>query len=152
MAGANRCRSSSSRPAPRTCLSPPRRSRSCPKRRRILPGFDNVMDRPDVEDAGGWPSLAGKKSVLEKANHPGLPVVREHFVEGNTEYLIEEVPQGRSLWDAWDEPESTADVRLRLAAASGRGPAGPQQGGGHREWLAQARGCRAAGGLTTPPG
>jgi PPM family protein phosphatase len=40
-----------------------------------------------------------------------LPAVREHFVDGQTEYLIEEVPQGRSLWDAWDDPESTSDVR-----------------------------------------
>jgi protein phosphatase len=77
----------------------------------ILPGFDNIVEATPIDDVGGWPSLAWEKSILEKASHPGLPAVREHFVDGTAEYLIEEVPQGRSIWDSWDEPDSTASVR-----------------------------------------
>ena len=77
----------------------------------IMPTFDNLVEAAPVDDSGNaWPSLAWEKGVLEKAAHPGLPAIREHFMDGNTEYLIEEVPQGRSLWDAWIE-EPTADVK-----------------------------------------
>jgi PPM family protein phosphatase len=78
----------------------------------IMPGFDDVLLGAAVEPgAAAWPSLAWEKAILEKANHPGLPVVVDHFIDGTTEYLIEEAPQGRSLWDAWDEPAAVADVR-----------------------------------------
>jgi len=78
----------------------------------IMPGFDNFVEGTALEQgAGGWPSLSWEKAVLEKANYPGLPLVRDHFIEGDSEYLVEEAPQGRSLWDAWDDPDAGADVR-----------------------------------------
>lgn len=76
----------------------------------IMPGFDDVPTA-SVTDASGWPGVAWEKNLLEKANHPGLPRVLDHFIDNNTEYLIEEVPEGRTLWDAWDDTDAGADVR-----------------------------------------
>ena len=61
--------------------------------------------------ADDWPSIAWEKNLLETAKHPALPAVIEYFQESNGEYLIEEVPQGISLWDAWDEPDADAGLR-----------------------------------------
>lgn len=72
----------------------------------IMPGFDDVPVVPVADtSAAGWPGVSWEKALLEKANHPGLPRVIDNFVEDNTDYLVEEVPQGRSLWDAWDDAE-----------------------------------------------
>lgn len=80
----------------------------------ILPTFDDAI--PVAASAGGgtlaWPSIAWEKELLQKTAHPGLPSVVDHFTENDFEYLIEAIPQGRSLWDAWDEPEA-ADARIR---------------------------------------
>jgi serine/threonine protein phosphatase PrpC len=38
--------------------------------------------------------------------------VLDNFFEGGFEYLIEEIPSGRILWDAWDDPEATAEQRF----------------------------------------
>jgi serine/threonine protein phosphatase PrpC len=59
-----------------------------------------------------WPSLAWEHARLEKATHPSLPRVLDRFTADGFEYLVEEVPQGRSLWDAWDDPEATNDQRF----------------------------------------
>jgi PPM family protein phosphatase len=59
-----------------------------------------------------WPSLAWEETVLTKARHPSLPAVLGRFVEEGWEYLVEEVPAGQPLWDAWDEPEATAEKRF----------------------------------------
>lgn len=77
----------------------------------IMPSFDDVPVAVAASGATSWPSVAWEKEVLERAAHPGLPKVLDHFVEGNTEYLIEEVPQGSSLWDNWDDPDSVAEIR-----------------------------------------
>jgi protein phosphatase len=58
-----------------------------------------------------WPSIAWEKSLLEKANHPALPRILDSFVDGGQEYLVEESPEGRVLWDAWDD--SDIDARTR---------------------------------------
>jgi PPM family protein phosphatase len=78
----------------------------------IMPTFEAplaVAGMP-VGDAA-WPSIAWEKALLEKASHPSLPAVIDHFVENDVEYLIEGCPEGRSLWDAWDEPEADAAAR-----------------------------------------
>src|SRR5262249_28879100 len=61
-----------------------------------------------------WPSVAWEKAVLEKALHPALPRVLDTFTEGEYEYLVEEAPAGRSLWDAWDDPDATSEQRYGL--------------------------------------
>jgi serine/threonine protein phosphatase PrpC len=56
-----------------------------------------------------WPSLAWEAALLEKMQHPVLPRLLDTFVEDGFEYLVEELPVGRSLWDAWDDPASSAE-------------------------------------------
>jgi protein phosphatase len=61
-----------------------------------------------VPTGPAWPSLAWEASVLKKASHPTLPRILDQFTEDGFAYLVEEVPAGRPLWDAWDDPEATA--------------------------------------------
>jgi serine/threonine protein phosphatase PrpC len=78
----------------------------------IMPTFEMplaVAALPEGEAA--WPSIAWEKALLEKAKHPSLPDIIDHFIEDNVEYLVEGCPEGRSLWDAWDEPEADSPAR-----------------------------------------
>ncbi len=82
----------------------------------IMPDFDEAMPVAAVAEAlptaaAVWPSVAWEKEILAKAACPSLPVVLDYFMEGNSEYLIEQAPEGRGLWDAWDDPEANADIR-----------------------------------------
>ncbi|MBI3408606.1 MAG: protein phosphatase 2C domain-containing protein [Planctomycetes bacterium] len=83
----------------------------------ILPGFDEPMavgkpiEGTPIGPGDAWPNLAWEKGVLDKANHPSLPAVVDAFTENNFEYLIEELPQGRSLWDAWDDADVDGNAR-----------------------------------------
>lgn len=90
----------------------------------IMPGFDDEVPVAVITgEAGGlgWPAPAWEQVVLQKANHPSLPRVLELVSENGSDYLILEAPQGRSLWDAWDEPEADAAMRygwlVQVAAA-----------------------------------
>lgn len=77
----------------------------------FLPSFDEpaptalpatqALPRPPV-----WPSLDWEQALMSARQHPGLPAVLDRFTEGDFEYLVEEVPAGQSLWDAWDDPEA----------------------------------------------
>jgi protein phosphatase len=85
----------------------------------ILPNFEESLlggtpEAPVAEATASWPGIGWELALLEKAGHPALPRVVENFAEGGYEYLVEEVPTGRSLWDAWDDPESTAGQRYGL--------------------------------------
>lgn len=80
----------------------------------IMPSFD--MPAPAeapaaMAEGGDWPRPGWEKAVLEQAQHPSLPRVLDHFTDGDFEYLVEEVPTGQVLWDAWDDPEATAHQR-----------------------------------------
>lgn len=83
----------------------------------IMPDFDAevpVAAAVTAEIATGdstWPSVAWEKELLSKALCPSLPAPLDYFIQGNVEYLIESKPEGRVLWDAWDDPEANADVR-----------------------------------------
>jgi protein phosphatase len=89
----------------------------------IMPGFDDEIPVATpvgaAEDA--WPSIAWEKGLLANANHPALPTVIAEFSENGTDYLVLESPTGASLWDAWDDPDSTATIRYgwlqQIAAA-----------------------------------
>jgi len=59
-----------------------------------------------VEFAPTWPSLAWERLLLARLNHLSLPRVLDTLPHEGFEYLIIEVPEGRSFWDVWDE---TAD-------------------------------------------
>lgn len=83
----------------------------------IMPDFDAevpvaaaVTAEIPVGDSP-WPAVAWEKDLLSKALCPSLPAPLDYFIEENVEYLIESNPEGRVLWDAWDDPEANADVR-----------------------------------------
>lgn len=59
-----------------------------------------------------WPSIAWERALLEKLQHPVLPRLIDAFVDGGFEYLVEELPAGRSLWDAWEDPGASAEQRF----------------------------------------
>ena len=88
-----------------------------PSEEEIMPTFEDStavalglpVAMPPTET--NWPSIGWEKALLDKAQHPALPAVLDHFVENNCEYLIESGADGRGLWDAWDEPEANAETR-----------------------------------------
>ena len=63
------------------------------------------------QNGAAWPSIGWEKALLDRAQHPALPSVVDYFLENNFEYLIETGADGKSLWDAWDEPEANAETR-----------------------------------------
>jgi protein phosphatase len=63
-----------------------------------------------------WPSVAWEAGLLRGLEHPGLPAVLAAFVEDGCEYAVEEVPEGRSIWDVWDDPEGSAEQRFEALA------------------------------------
>jgi protein phosphatase len=83
----------------------------------ILPDFDTVpITALPVEEQGpagfAWPSPRWEEKLLDTARHPTLPVILDSFKEGDYEYLIEELPEGQLLWDAWDDPDASAAKRF----------------------------------------
>src|SRR5207248_8567166 len=79
-------------------------------------GFDEPMPTSlpvtgPVEGGPPFPSPAWEEQALRLAGHPFLPQVIDSFADGGFEYLVEEVPAGRSLWDAWDDPDATNEQR-----------------------------------------
>jgi serine/threonine protein phosphatase PrpC len=83
----------------------------------VLPGFDNVpaTSAPATEVLPGspqWPSISWERGLLRVIQHPSLPNVIATSADDAYEYLVEEVPAGRSLWDAWDDPEASAERRF----------------------------------------
>jgi len=78
----------------------------------LLPTFEDAAPVAGLAvGPSAFPSLAWERGVLENALHTALPRVLDGFAEGNLEYLVLESPQGRSLWDAWDDPDATAEIR-----------------------------------------
>lgn len=83
----------------------------------ILPSFEDPALAATVplselpQPISGWPGLAWEQAVLERARHPALPAVLDIFTENGWEYLVEEAPVGRPLWDAWDDPAATNEER-----------------------------------------
>ena len=80
-----------------------------------MPSFDIPVAQPLTDpqlEMPIWPNLAWEKAVLEAARHPALPSVVENFVEDGCEYLVETSPAGVLLWDAWDHPDASAELRF----------------------------------------
>ena len=73
----------------------------------VQPGFDAELV-PNLN----WPSVGWEKNLLEKAASPHLPKIVEHFAENGEEYLVIENPVGQSLWNAWDDPDSSWEQRF----------------------------------------
>jgi serine/threonine protein phosphatase PrpC len=102
----------------------------------ILPTFDGPgqatlpMALPTPSNFG----LDWERRLLEPG-HPSLPQVREKFSEGEFDYLVEELPTGRSLWDAWDDPEADAALRYGWLKQIAEGLHHLHQGGALLEGL-----------------
>jgi protein phosphatase len=78
----------------------------------FMPSFDEPMPVAKIESGGSvWPSVGWELALLEKAKHPAVPGIIESFADGTYEYLVADCPQGRILWDAWDDPDIDAGVR-----------------------------------------
>jgi serine/threonine protein phosphatase PrpC len=78
----------------------------------ILPTFEEaaLAQSPDggaSQPDAAWPSIAWERALLESRSQPSLPRILDRFDEEGFEYLVEEVPAGRALWDAWDDPATT---------------------------------------------
>jgi len=78
----------------------------------ILPTFDDFPSsngpNTDVLPARpAWPSVTWEKCLLA-LEIPGLPRMVASFTEEGYEYLVEEIPTGQLLWDAWDDPDRTS--------------------------------------------
>ena len=83
-----------------------------PGQEEFLPTFElPTGELPVASVEAPWPSIAWEKALLEKAEHPALPRIVDSFVEAGQEYLVEELPDGRVLWDAWDDPDTNARTR-----------------------------------------
>jgi serine/threonine protein phosphatase PrpC len=87
----------------------------------FLPTFEDINLSPTPPAAVGteilppapaWPSLAWEKNLLKTLEQPAMPRVVDEFREGGFDYLVVEIPVGRSLWDAWDDPEADSDIRF----------------------------------------
>lgn len=59
-------------------------------------------------DGSVWPSLAWEERIRSRCRHHGLPRVLGRFTDSGFAYLALEVPNGISLWDAWDDPSCPA--------------------------------------------
>jgi serine/threonine protein phosphatase PrpC len=81
-------------------------SPACGESAAALPQAEAVPLQP------AWPSVDWECALLEHLQHPVLPRLLDAFVDGGFEYVIEELPVGRSLWDAWEDPAATAEQRF----------------------------------------
>ena len=89
----------------------------------ILPSFDDAVAFPDTQVMAGqprWPSIGWERKLLAMMDSPALPALLAHFSDEQSEYLILEAPRGRSLWDAWDDPEGGAAQRFGVLAQVAR--------------------------------
>lgn len=85
----------------------------------LLPTFDadlgptaaETVPIAELQALLAWPRPNWEKDLLQRLDHPALPTVLDSFIDGNTEYLVLEVPQGETLWDAWDNPDGDAATR-----------------------------------------
>jgi serine/threonine protein phosphatase PrpC len=87
----------------------------------FLPGFDvpPPSGAPTAEylpTQPVWPSLDWEQAILTALNHRGLPALIDRFTESDFDYLVEEVPAGRSLWEAWDDPDADSVQRFGYLA------------------------------------
>jgi serine/threonine protein phosphatase PrpC len=57
---------------------------------------------PDPATPAPWPGVGWEQAVLLRAAHLSLPRLIDSLVEDGFAYLVEEVPTGTRLWDAWD--------------------------------------------------
>jgi len=57
---------------------------------------------PLLVEPAVWPGVAWEQSVLLRAAHLSLPRLIDTFNDDQFRYIVEELPVGAPLWDAWD--------------------------------------------------
>jgi serine/threonine protein phosphatase PrpC len=67
-----------------------------------VPGEQATEEIPNPADPASWPSIGWEQGVLLRAAHLSLPRLIDTFTENGFTYLVQEVPAGTNLWDAWD--------------------------------------------------
>jgi PPM family protein phosphatase len=82
----------------------------------IIPTFDEpaYIGSPKTEviaRSPRWPGVAWERKLLGSLELPALPSEVDYFSDETHEYLVLEVPRGRPLWDAWDDPDGDARDR-----------------------------------------
>lgn len=85
----------------------------------ILPTFDDppvatpISEGQIVSSQPSWPSIGWEKSLLETFGQVlgALPAIIDYFIDNDVEYLVEEIPTGNSLWDAWEDEDSRGEVK-----------------------------------------
>jgi protein phosphatase len=95
--------------------APPPRTADTSAELEILPAFDDetsAVATAVLPPRPTWPSIAWESTLLKTFEQPALPRVLDAFKEDGVEYLVEEFPAGRSLWDAWDDADGSAEQRF----------------------------------------
>jgi serine/threonine protein phosphatase PrpC len=112
----------------------------------IFPSFDFPLPRASepatavpgepLPAAGpAWPGIAWERHLLEQVHSPVLPQLVGSFTAAGFDYLVEEVPDGRLLWDAWDDPEATSEQRFGWLKQLAEGLLGLHEAGAMLEGL-----------------
>ncbi|MGL4554969.1 MAG: protein kinase domain-containing protein, partial [Gemmataceae bacterium] len=81
----------------------------------VLPSFDDSTAFPLTAVLSGepvWPTIGWERKLLAALESPALPAQLDYFCDDTHVYLVEEVPAGRSLWDAWDAAEGDSRTRF----------------------------------------
>ena len=82
---------------------------------------NRTAEHHTMHDASRWPDVDWEQGVLMRAADLSLPRIIDAFTEDGFAYLVEEVPVGTPLWDAWDRPYVTNRERfgwlIQLAGA-----------------------------------
>jgi serine/threonine protein kinase len=96
-----------------------------------------------------WPSIGWECQLLQAIDHPSVPRVLDFICENGHACVIEQCPEGRLLWDAWEDPATTPMQRFEWLAqiaealqARGRGSTGriaARHRGDHGEWPGDAQ-------------
>lgn len=67
---------------------------------------------PIPAEAESFPGVGWEQGVLLRAAHLSLPRMIDSFTEDGFVYLVEEIPTGTVLWDAWDRDGVTNRERF----------------------------------------
>src|SRR5262249_29219209 len=74
------------------------------------PASNTALARTATDIA--WPGAGWERNFLQQTEHPFFPKVIDFFCRSGVDYLIEERPAGRPLWDAWDDPSASDHDRF----------------------------------------
>jgi serine/threonine protein phosphatase PrpC len=79
-----------------------------PASERDVSSFSTAVLRIEPMGTG----LPRERAILRAVELPALPIVLDEFTEDGIDYMIEECPAGRPLWDAWDDPATSNEERF----------------------------------------